>query len=59
MALGIAARAPLTPGEPDKLPRVTNFASNAEREVALIKRRAENDNARFRTTIEGLITRPI
>jgi len=61
MAFGVAARAPLSPGEPDKLPRVTNFASNAEREVALIMRRAENDDARsrWRTTVEGVVTRPI
>jgi anti-sigma factor RsiW len=61
MALGVSARAPISPGESDKLPRVTNFASNAEREVALILRRAENDNARsrLRSTVEGVITRPI
>jgi len=61
MALGVSARAPLSTGESDKLPRVTNFANNAEREVALIIRRAENDNARlrFRQTIAGIVTRPI
>ncbi len=60
MALGVSARAPLSPGDGNQLPRVTNFASNAEREVALIVRRAENDNARrLRSTVEGVITRPI
>ena len=63
MALGIAGRAPLSTGERDKLelPRVTNFANNADREVALIIRRAENDQARshLRSTVEGVITRPI
>jgi len=61
MALGVSARAPLSTGERDRLPRVTNFANHAEREVALIIRRAENDNARsqFRPTLEGVITRPI
>jgi predicted anti-sigma-YlaC factor YlaD len=63
MALGIAARAPLSTGERDKLqlPRVTNFANNADREVALIIRRAENDQARshLRFTAEGFVTRPI
>jgi len=61
MAFGVSARAPISPGESDRLPRVTNFASNAEREVALIIRRAENDNARsrLRSTVEGIITRPI
>ena len=63
MALGVAARAPLSTSERDKLalPRVTNFANNAEHEVALIIRRAENDNARtrFRPTVEGIATRPI
>lgn len=62
MVLGIAARAPLSTVEGDKteFPRVTNFASNAEQEVALIIRRAENDNARalLRPTVEG-VTRPI
>jgi len=61
MALGVSARAPLSTGERDRLPRVTNFADNAEREVALIIRRVENDHARshFRPTLEGVITRPI
>jgi predicted anti-sigma-YlaC factor YlaD len=61
MALGVSARAPLSSGESDKLPRVTNFADNSEREVALIFRRTENDNARsrLRSTVEGVITRPI
>ena len=63
MALGIAGRAPLSTSERDKLelPRVTNFANNADREVALIIRRAENDQARshLRSTVEGVITRPI
>ena len=61
MAFGVSARAPLSPGESDGLPRVTNFESNAEREVALIIRRAENDNARthLRSTVEGIATRPI
>ena len=61
MALGVTARPPLSPGESDKLPRVTNFANNAEREVSLIIRRAENDNARshLRSTVEGIVTRPI
>ena len=61
MAFGVSARAPLSPSESDRLPRVTNFASNAEREVALIIRRAENDNARsrLRSTVEGIVTRPI
>ena len=61
MAFGVAARAPLPADDRDKLPRVTNFANNAEREVALIIRRAENDNARlrFRSTLAGIVTRPI
>jgi predicted anti-sigma-YlaC factor YlaD len=61
IALGISARAPLSPGETDKLPRVTNFANNAEREVDLINRRAENDKARsgFHPMREGDVTRPI
>jgi anti-sigma factor RsiW len=61
MALGVSVRAPLSTGESDKLPRVTNFANNAEREVALIVRRAENDEARshLRSTVTSVVTRPI
>jgi predicted anti-sigma-YlaC factor YlaD len=63
MALGLAGRAPLSTGDRDRLqlPRVTNFANNAEQEVALIIRRAENDHARsrLRPTVEGVVTRPI
>ena len=63
MALGLAGRAPLSTGERDKLqlPRVTNFANNVDKEVALIIRRAENDQARshLRSTAEGFVTRPI
>jgi len=63
MALGLAGRAPLSTGERDKLqlPRVTNFANNADKEVALILRRADNDQARshLRSTVEGIVTRPI
>ena len=61
IALGISARAPLSPGETDKLPRVTNFANNAEQEVVLIQRRAQNDEARsgFHPMREGDVTRPI
>jgi ferric-dicitrate binding protein FerR (iron transport regulator) len=64
MALGVAARAPLSTSESNRLdlPRVTNFANNAEREVELIIRRAENDNnarTRFRPKVEGIVTRPI
>jgi hypothetical protein len=65
MALGVAARAPLTPTERQTLdlPRVTNFSNTApEHEVALIIRRTQNDvagAARFRPRREGLVTRPI
>ena len=64
MALGVASRAPLPTDERKsvELPRVTNFANNAEREVALIIRRAENDDARlrFRPAPRGTVTtRPI
>jgi hypothetical protein len=40
---------------------VTNFANNADREVALILRRAANDEARLRlrSTAVGVATRPI
>lgn len=62
MAFGVGARAPISPDDGRTLgfPRVTNFADNAEREVALIIRRSENDNerSRFRPTVEG-VTRPI
>ncbi|HUQ22820.1 MAG TPA: hypothetical protein VM049_07365 [Gaiellaceae bacterium] len=63
MALGVAARAPLSNGERDqlRLPRVTNFANPADREVELILRRADNDQARvhLRSTTQGIVTRPI
>lgn len=65
MALGIASRAPLTPSERDsfELPRVTNFANKApEREVELIVRRSENDEAqrtRFRPRKPGIVMRPV
>jgi predicted anti-sigma-YlaC factor YlaD len=61
MALGVSARAPLSTGERESLPRVTNFANNAEREVALIVRRADNDKARSysRQKVAGIVTRPI
>lgn len=64
MALGVAARSPLPADKREglALPRVTNFANNAEREVALIIRRAENDEARlrFRPAPRGTVTtRPI
>jgi predicted anti-sigma-YlaC factor YlaD len=54
MALGVASRAPLAPGEQSAtpLPQVTNFANGApEREVELIARRVENiaaSQTRFR-----------
>ena len=61
--LAEAYRSTLSTGERDKLqlPRVTNFANNADREVALIISRAENDHARsrLRSTVEGTVTRPI
>lgn len=65
MAIGVASRSPLPPDETEglvELPRVTNFANNAQREVELIVRRAENDEARssFRPAPRGTITtRPI
>lgn len=66
MALGIASRGPLAPGERgslDDLPRVTNFANKLpEREVELIIRRAENDVARttrYRPRKQGDAIRPI
>lgn len=65
MALGIASRAPLAPSERRtlELPRVTNFANKAPaREVELITRRTENDEARatsFRPHKEGTTTRPV
>lgn len=65
IALGVAARAPLSTGEQDKLelPRVTNFANNAPaREVELISRRTENERAsstRFRPQRPGIVTQPI
>jgi ferric-dicitrate binding protein FerR (iron transport regulator) len=65
MALGIASRAPLTPSDRDTLdlPQVTNFANKApEREVELIIRRAENDEAqrtRFRPRKAGIVMRPV
>jgi len=62
IALGISARAPLSPSETDKLPRVTNFANNADQEVVLIFRRAENERAArsgFHPMREGDVTRPI
>ncbi len=65
MALGIAARAPLSTGEADslQLPRVTNFANTApEREVELITRRVENEKAgttRFRPRKPGVVMRPV
>ncbi len=64
MALGIAARAPLSPGDEGTFgpARVTNFANNADREMTLIIRRADNENiakTRFRPNREGIATRPI
>ena len=60
MALGITAREPLSTDGGSDLPRVTNFTSNAEWEVALILRRAENDNAReLVTKLPAAATRPI
>jgi hypothetical protein len=61
MALGLAGRAPLSVGGGDQLPRVTNFANNADREVELILRRAENDAARLRlgSKPQSVVTRPI
>jgi predicted anti-sigma-YlaC factor YlaD len=65
MAVGVAARAPLTATERETLdlPRVTNFSNTApEREVELINRRTQNEiagAARFRPNREGLVTRPI
>ncbi|MGZ8783021.1 MAG: zf-HC2 domain-containing protein [Gaiellaceae bacterium] len=65
MALGIASREPLAPGDRSAfdLPRVTNFANKApEREVELILRRAANLEAastRFRPRVQGRSTRPI
>ena len=65
MAVGIAARAPLSPIEQDRvdLPRVTNFSNTApQREVELINRRTQNEvarHSRFRPDREGLATRPI
>jgi predicted anti-sigma-YlaC factor YlaD len=64
MALGLAARGPVAPGDRERLelPRVTNFANTADREVELIIRRAENAQAaqtRFRPKREGIATRPI
>ena len=65
MALGIAARAPLSPSETDslRLPRVTNFANTApQREVELITRRVDNEKAaatRYRPRKPGVVMRPI
>ena len=65
MALGIASRGPLTASEQNsfELPQVTNFANKApEREVELIIRRAENDEAqrtRFRPRKAGIVMRPV
>lgn len=63
MALGVAARPPLPTNEGERLKfsNVTNFASNAEGEVALIIRRSENDDARSRLlpSLDGIVTRPI
>lgn len=63
MALGVAARPPLSTDERERreFANVTNFASNAEGEVALIIRRSENDDARSRLmpSLEGVVTRPI
>lgn len=64
MALGIAARAPLSSSESDSfdLPRVTNFANTAPtREVELITRRVENQRAasRFRPRKSGIVMRPV
>ena len=65
MALGVAARAPLSTGEPDslQLPRVTNFANTAPgREVELITRRVANEKAgptRFRPQKPGVVMRPV
>ncbi|MGH3072532.1 MAG: hypothetical protein ACRDNB_09740, partial [Gaiellaceae bacterium] len=65
MALGVAARGPLTPGDREtlKLTRVTNFANSApQREVELITRRAANEEigqTRFRPRKQGIVVRPI
>lgn len=65
MALGIASRGALAPSDQDafELPRVTNFANKApEREVELIIRRVENDEAqrtRFRPRKPGIVMRPV
>ena len=64
MALGIAARAPLSSSESDSfdLPRVTNFANTAPtREVELITRRVENQRAanRFKPRKSGIVMRPV
>lgn len=64
MALGIAARAPLSPGDDGTFDpaRVTNFANNADREMTLIIRRTDNEiiaKTRFRPNREGIATRPI
>jgi predicted anti-sigma-YlaC factor YlaD len=64
MALGIAARAPLSPGDEGTFgpARVTNFANNADREMMLIIRRSDNEiiaKTRFRPNREGIATRPI
>jgi anti-sigma factor RsiW len=64
MAIGVASRSPLPTDDRESLdlPRVTNFANNAQREVELIIRRVENDAARssFRPAPRGTVnTRPI
>ena len=65
MALGIAARAPLSSSDSESFdfPQVTNFANNApQREVELITRRIENVKAgttRFRPKKPGSLMRPI
>ncbi len=65
MALGIASRAPLSPSAEGSanLPRVTDFTSTAaEREVELIIRRVENDEARstrYRPSKPGVVLRPV
>ena len=65
MALGIAARAPLSSSDSESfdIPQVTNFANHApQREVELITRRLENEKAgttRFRPKKPGSVMRPI
>ena len=65
MALGIAARAPLSSSDSESFdfPQVTNFANKTpEREVELITRRVENEKAgttRFRPKKPGSVVRPV